>query len=134
MKTTFIIAILSLFGVGTVTAGNAISLLKIDKVREYLQLNPEQYKNIHSAVKQIKNILEEDKKIIDAMKERVTNGDEPGLFEKMSTKRGRGSRIDAIEDLIEEIEDQLSDEQKIKFKNIDKPVLKGLEKKEIFGE
>jgi len=134
MKTTFIVTILSLFAIGTITGENEISLLEIDKVREYLQLNPEQYKNIHSAVKQIKNILEEDKKIIAALRERIKNGDEPGLFEKMSTRRGRGSRIDAVDDLIEEIEDQLSDEQKIKFKNIKKPVLKGLEKKEIFGE
>ncbi len=50
----------------------------------------------------------------------------------MSAKIGRGSRIDAIEDLIKEIEDQLNNEQKIKIKDIEKPALKGLEKKNIW--
>ncbi len=134
MKTIFIVTILSVFGAGRVTAGDQISLLEMDKVKTYLHLDAAQYKKIILAVEQIKNILEEDKKIITALKERIKNGDEPGLFDKMSTKRGRGKRINAIEELIEGIEDQLSDKQKIKFKNIDKSVLKGLEKKEIFGE
>ena len=68
------------------------------------------------------------------LKERVKSGDEPGFFEKIGVKRGRDSRAGDIEDLIEEIEDKLNDEQKIKFKNIDKPELKSLEKKEIFGK
>ena len=85
-------------------------------------------------IEQIKWILDEDRNIIAEIKERVNNGDEPGFFEKIGVKRGRDSRKGDIEDLIEEIEDQLNDQQKNKFKTIEKPGLKSLEKKEIFGK
>jgi hypothetical protein len=134
MKTIFIVAILIVCSAAPVTAEDQISLLEMDKVKTYLRLDAAQYKKIILAVEQIKNIHEKDKIIIDALKERIKNGDEPGLFEKMSTKRGRGKRIDSIDELIEKIENLLNTEQKIKYKNIIKPVLKGLEKKEIFEE
>ncbi len=134
MKTMFIVAILSMISAASVKAGDQISLLEMEKVRAYLHLDAVQYKKTILAVEQIKSIHEKDKIIIGALKERIKNGDEPGLFEKMSAKRGRGSRIDSIDDLIEEIEHLLTTEQKVKYKNIIKPVLKGLEKKEIFGD
>ncbi len=134
MKTIFIVATLIACSAAPVTAGDQISLLEMEKVKAYLRLDAAQYKKIILAVEQIKNIHEKDKYIIDALKERIKNGEEPGLFEKMSTKRGRGSRIDSIDELIEEIENLLSTEQKLKYINIIKPVLKGLEKKEIFRE
>ena len=100
-------------------------------MKEYLALSDKQYKTINAPLGQIKGILEEDKKIISELKERFKNGDEPGFFEKIKVKRGRDNRVDKIEDLLEEIEDQLNDEQKIKYKNIKKPVLKSLNKKEL---
>ena len=42
-------------------------------------------------IEQIKRILDEDKKIIAELKERVKSGDEPGFFEKIGVKRGRDS-------------------------------------------
>ncbi len=116
------------------SAQDKISLTEVDKVKEYLSLNDAQYNSINKSVKEIESILLEDKNIINGLKERVKNGDEPGFFEKIKVKRGRDSRAGDIEDLIENIEDQLNDQQKNKFKNIIKPGLKSLEKKEIFGE
>lgn len=116
-----------------ISAQSQISLLDIDKVKDYLSLSSQQTEKINPMIEQIKNILEEDKKIIEKIKERVKNDDEPGFFEKIGVKRGRDSRAGDIEDLIEEIEDKLSEEQKIKFEKVDKPVLKSLDKKEIFG-
>jgi hypothetical protein len=113
---------------------NKVSLLDTEKIKDYLTLSEDQYKTINPMIEQIKWILDEDKKIIAELKERVKNGDEPGFFEKIGVKRGRDSRADDIEDLIEEIEDQLNDQQKNKFKNIEKPELKALDKKEIFGK
>lgn len=115
-------------------AQNKISLLDTEKVNEYLELTQEQTKIINPKIEQIKKILEDDRRIISAIKERVKNDDEPGFFEKIKVKRGRDNRVDKIEDLLEEIEDQLNDQQKIKYKNIEKPKLKGLKKEEIFGK
>lgn len=134
MKIKFLIIVLSLIVVKTITAQSQISLLDTVKVKDYLTLSEDQYKTINPMIEQIKGILEEDKKIIAEIKQRVENDDEPGFFEKIGVKRGRDSRKGDIEDLIEEIEDQLNDQQKIKFKNIEKHELKSLEKKEIFGE
>ena len=134
MKIKFLIIVLSLIVVKTITAQSQISLLDTVKVKDYLTLSEDQYKIINPMIEQIKGILEEDKKIIAEIKQRVENDDEPGFFEKIGVKRGRDSRKGDIEDLIEEIEDQLNDQQKIKFKNIEKHELKSLEKKEIFGE
>ncbi len=116
------------------SAQDKISLTEVDKVKEYLSLNINQYNSIKNIVKEIDSVLEEDKKIISGLKERVKNDDEPGFFEKIKVKRGRDSRVSKIEDLIEKIEDQLNEQQKNKFKNIEKPELRPLEKKEIFGE
>lgn len=113
---------------------NKISLLDTEKVKDYLELSKEQIKIIVLKIEQIKAIIEEDKKIIAELKERVKSGDEPGFFEKIGVKRGRDKRSSQIEDLINEIGNQLNDQQKIKYKNIDKPELKSLEKKEIFGK
>ena len=134
MKINYLVIILSLIVAKTISAQSQISLLDTEKVKDYLTLSSDQYKTINPKIEQIKSILDEDKKIIEEIKERVKNGDEPGFFEKIGVKRGRDSRRSDIEDLIEEIEDQLKDLQRIKFKNIEKPVLKSLEKKEIFGE
>lgn len=113
---------------------NKISLLDTEKVNEYLELTPKQIKIINPKIEQIKAILEEDKKIISEIKERVKNDDEPGFFEKIGVKRGHDKRASQIENLIDEIEDHLNDQQKIEFKNIEKPELKPLKKEEIFGK
>lgn len=134
MKVKLFAILLGLISATTITAQNQVSLLEMDKVKEHLTLSEEQYKTINTMVEQIKGILEEDKKIIASLKERIKNDDKPGFFEKIKVKRGRDNRVDKIEDLLEEIEDQLNDQQKIKYKNIEKPELKGLQKEEIFGK
>lgn len=115
-------------------AQNKISLLDTEKVNEYLELTQGQTKIIQPKIEQIKTILEDDKRIISAIKERVKNDDEPGFFEKIGVKRGHDKRASQVEDLIDEIEDQLNDQQIQKFKNIEKPELKPLKKEEIFGK
>ena len=115
-------------------AQNQVSLLEMDKVKEYLTLNEKQIESINKLVGQIKEIIEEDNKVIEKVKERVKNNDEPGFFEKIGVKRGHDKRASKIEDLIDEIEDHLNDQQKQKYKNIEKPELKPLKKEEIFGK
>ncbi len=115
-------------------AQNKISLLDSEKANVYLGLTREQIKVITPKIEQIRKILEEDKKIIEEIKERVKNDDEPGFFEKIGVKRGHDKRASKVEDLIDEIEDQLNDQQKIRFKNIEKPELKPLKKEDVFGK
>ena len=134
MRNKIVAFILIIIFNGLGFAQNKISLLDTEKANAYLELTREQNKVITLKVEQIKKILEEDKKIIEKIKERVKNNDEPGFFEKIGVKRGHDKRASQIEDLIDEIEDQLTDQQKNKFKNIEKPGLKSLEKKEIFGK
>ncbi|HMN25225.1 MAG TPA: hypothetical protein PKE38_12020 [Ignavibacteriaceae bacterium] len=134
MKNKIIAFILVLILVNLGFPQNKISLLDTEKVNEYLELTPKQIKIINPKIEQIKTILEEDKKIISEIKERVKNDDEPGFFEKIGVKRGHDKRASQIENLIDEIEDHLNDQQKIEFKNIEKPKLKPLKKEEIFGK
>jgi len=134
MKLHVLVILLSLIVAKPISAQNQISLLQAEAVGEYLALSEEQSKAINPIIDRIKEILDEDKKIIADLKKRVLSGDEPGLFEKIRTKRGRDSRASAIEDLIEKVEAQLDSHQKTKFKNIEKPELKPLQKKEVFGE
>jgi len=131
MKVKFLVIILGLIFVSKITAQDQVSLLEIDKVKEYLTLNADQYKTINAKVVQIKEILEEDKKIIAALKVRFKSGDEPGFFEKIKVKRARDNRVSQINDLLDNIEKQLYSGQKNKFKNIAKPGLKALNKKEL---
>lgn len=131
VKVLVFTAIINFIAPGLLTAQNQISLLETDKVKEYLTLGSEQYKVINTAIEQIKVILEEDKKIISKLRERFKSGDEPGFFEKIKVKLARDSRVDKIDDLLDDIENQLEGEQKIKLKNIKKPALKPLSKKEI---
>jgi len=113
-------------------AQKQVSLLEMDKVNEYLSLSLDQYKTINEKVEHIKEVLEEDKKIIADLRTRFKNGDEPGFFEKIRVKNARDKRVDKIEELLDSIEKQLDNEQKIKYRNnIDKPVLKALDKKEL---
>lgn len=115
-------------------ASSRWSLLEMDSLRIYLSLTENQHTVIAANVERIKAILYKDKILIENVKARIAKGDEPGLFEKIKVKRGRDDRIDAIEQLIITIENQLNERQKILFLNVEKPVLKSLEKKEIFGE
>jgi len=71
MKIKFII-IFGLIISGTVSAQNQISLLDAENVKEYLTISSEQYKTIIPLIKQIKSLLEADKKIIGVLKERIT--------------------------------------------------------------
>ncbi|OGU38598.1 MAG: hypothetical protein A2315_07815 [Ignavibacteria bacterium RIFOXYB2_FULL_35_12] len=134
MKSKIIAVIIGLIIIIPISAQNKISLLETKQVNEYLILRAEQSKIINPMIEQINKILEEDKNIITELKKRFDNGDEPGIFEKISVKRGRDKRAGDIEDLIEEIEDQLSDEQKIKYKEIEKSKLKSLSKEELLGK
>jgi len=122
---------LNITGVLSFPAQNQISLLEIAKVKEYLTLSADQTKNINPAIEKIKVILEQDKKIISKLRARFKNGDEPGFFEKINVKRARDSRVDQVEELLKDIEHLLNDDQKIKYKNIEKPALKSLNKKEL---
>lgn len=131
MKVKFLVIILGLIFVSKINAQDQVSLLEIDKVKEYLTLNADQYKTINTKVVQIKEILEEDKKIIAVLKARFKSGDEPGFFEKIKVKRARDNRVSKINDLLDDIEKQLNSGQKNKFKNIAKPGLKALNKKEL---
>jgi len=131
MKVKFLVIILGLIFVSKINAQDQVSLLEMDKVKEYLTLNADQYKTINAKVVQIKEILEEDKKIIAALKARFKSGDEPGFFEKIKVKRARDNRVSEINDLLDDIEKQLNSGQKNKFKNIAKPGLKALNKKEL---
>lgn len=131
VKRKIIAAILYLVISTSLTAQNQISLLEVDKVKESLTLNEKQYKAINPMIEQIKIILEEDKKIISKLRERFKSGDEPGFFEKIKVKLARDSRVGKIDDLLDDIENQLNDEQKIRYKNIEKPALKSLSKKEL---
>lgn len=126
----FLFSILFAFAT-LLSAQENISLTEIEKVKEYLSLNDVQYNAIKNIVKEIETIIEEDKKIITGLKDRVKNDDEPGLFEKIKVKRGHDKRADQIEELLEEIEDQLTGAQKDKYKNVAKPYLKPLSKKEL---
>ncbi len=115
------------------SAQDKISLTEVEKVKVYLSLNDSQYNSIKKNVTEIESILDEDKRIIEDLKKRVMNDDEPGFFEKIKAKRGRDDRVSKIKDLKKKIERQLNDEQKEKYKNIIKPDLQGLSKEEIFG-
>ncbi len=134
MRNKLIALILVMILANLTFSQNKVSLLDTEKVKDYLTLSEGQYKTINPMIEQIKWILDEDKKIIAKLKERVKSGDEPGFFEKIGVKRGRDSRAGDIEDLIDEIEDQLNDQQKSKFKNIEKPELKSLKKEDVFGK
>ncbi len=134
MKSKIIAVIFGIVLLIPISAQNQISLLDTEKVKDYLTLSSQQSQKINPKIEQIKNILEEDKKILTDLKERFNSGDEPGFFEKIGVKRGRDSRASYIEDLIEEIEDQLNSEQKIQFKEINKPKLYSLSKEELFGK
>lgn len=115
-------------------AQNKISLLDSEKANAYLELTREQIKVINPKVEQIRKIIEEEKMIIEKIKERVRNDDEPSFFEKIGVKRGHDKRTSKVEDLIDEIEDQLNDQQKIRFNNIEKPELKAIKKEDVFGK
>lgn len=134
MKMKTIIVIIGLILSVSIFAQSKISLLETNRVNEYLILRSEQSKIINPMIEQINKILEEDKNIITELKKRFDSGDEPGFFEKISVKRGRDRRASDIEDLIEDIEDQLIEEQIIKYKEIEKPKLKSLSKAELLGK
>jgi hypothetical protein len=131
MKVKILVIILGLIFVSKINAQDQVSLLEMDKVKEYLTLNADQYKTINAKVVQIKEILEEDKETIAALKARFKSGDEPGFFEKIKVKRARDNRVDKINDLLDDIKKQLNSGQKNNFKNIAKPGLKALNKKEL---
>ncbi|MFA6596111.1 MAG: hypothetical protein WCS69_00200 [Ignavibacteriaceae bacterium] len=132
MKIKFLVIILGFIIVSTITAQDQVSLLEMDRVKEYLTLNADQYKTINIKVNQIKRILDEDQETIAALKVRFKSGDEPGFFEKIKVKRARDSRVNKIKDLLGDIKNQLNDDQKVKFFKMTKPELKGLKKEEIF--
>lgn len=134
IKIKLIELLFGLFLIIPISAQSNISLLETEKVKDYLSLSSQQSEKINPMIEQIRTILEEDRKIISKIKERVKNDDEPGFFEKIGIKRGRDSRTGDIEYLIEEIKNQLNDYQKIKFENIEKPGLKALKKEDVLGK
>lgn len=134
MKRYYVTSMIILLVMQVSLAQTQVSLLDKDQVKEYLSLSNEQFEKINLKINNIKQILEEDKKIIAEIKERVKNGDEPGFFEKIGVKRGHDKRSSKIEDLIDDIEDQLTDQQKTKFDDIEKPELNALKKEDVFGK
>jgi len=134
MKSKIIAIIFGIVLLIPISAQNQISLLDTERVNDYLSLSSQQISKINPMIEQIKNILEEDIKIIAEIKERVKNDDEPGFFEKIGVKRGHDKRSSKIEDLTDDIEDQLTDQQKTKFNDIEKPELKELKKEDVFGK
>jgi hypothetical protein len=134
MKSKIIAFIFGIVLLIPISAQNQISLLDTERVNDYLSLSSQQISKINPMIEQIKNILEEDIKIIAEIKERVKNDDEPGFFEKIGVKRGHDKRSSKIEDLTDDIEDQLTDQQKTKFNDIEKPELKELKKEDVFGK
>ena len=134
MKNKIIAIVIGVILAIPIYAQSKISLLDTEKVNEYLELTPKQIKIINPKIEQIKTILEEDKKIISEIKERVKNDDEPGFFEKIGVKRGHDKRASQIEDLIDDIEEQLNNQQKIWFINIEKPKLKAIKKEGVLGK
>lgn len=131
MKRYYITIMVTLLVMQVSLAQKKVSLLDENQVKEYLSLSDEQFEKVNSKINSIKQILDEDNKIISDLRKRFNSGDEPGFFEKISVKRGRDKRADNIKNLIEDIEYQLINEQKMKFKNVDKPFLKSLSKEEL---
>jgi len=134
MKNKIIAIIIGVILAIPISAQSQISLLDTEKVKDYLSLSSQQSEKIDPKIEQIKTILEEDKKIISEIKERVKNDDEPGFFEKIGVKRGHDKRASQIEDLIDDIEEQLNNQQKIWFINIEKPKLKAIKKEGVLGK
>ncbi|MDT3695878.1 MAG: hypothetical protein ROY99_05750 [Ignavibacterium sp.] len=134
MNTKIFLVSILLTVTALLSAQDKISLTEVEKVKVYLSLNDSQYNSIKKNVTEIESILDEDKRIIEDLKKRVMNDDEPGFFEKIKVKRGRDDRVSKIKDLKKKIEKQLNDEQKEKYKDIIKPDLQGLRKEEIFGQ
>jgi len=116
MKNKIIAIIIGVILAIPISAQSQISLLDTEKVKDYLSLSSQQSEKIDPKIEQIKTILEEDKKIISEIKERVKNDDEPGFFEKIGVKRGHDKRASQIEDLIDEIEDQLMTSKKLSLR------------------
>ena len=87
MKRYYVTSMIILLVMQVSLAQTQVSLLDKDQVKEYLSLSNEQFEKINLKINNIKQILEEDKKIIAEIKERVKNGDEPGFFEKIGVKR-----------------------------------------------
>lgn len=134
MKTQIVLFILGLIFSKSILAQNNISLLDAEKVKDYLILNQKQFEDVSQKIKLIKTIIEKDENVISTIKLRVKNGDVPGFFEKIGVKRGHDNRESRIEDLVDEIEDRLTEQQKIKFMKIEKPKLKVLKKEDVFGK
>ena len=131
MNAKIIVVIFGLVFLIPIYAQSQISLLDTERVKDYLAFSSKQSEKIIPQIELIKNILEEDKKILADLRERFSSGDEPGFFEKINVKRSRNARINQIEELLESIVDNLNDPQKIKYKDIKKPALKSLNKKEL---
>ncbi|MBK7105958.1 MAG: hypothetical protein IPH62_11805 [Ignavibacteriae bacterium] len=134
MKTQIVLFILGLIFSKSILAQNNISLLDAEKVKDYLILNQKQFEDVSQKIKLIETIIEKDENVISTIKLRVKNGDVPGFFEKIGVKRGHDNRESRIEDLVDEIEDRLTEQQKIKFMKIEKPKLKVLKKEDVFGK
>ena len=105
-----------------------------EKSREFLKLNNEQEIFVSEKINQINLIIKKDENIISEIKQRVKNDDEPGFFEKIEIKLGHDKRASQIENLIDEIENELTPQQKIKFQQIEKPKLREIKKEDVFGK
>ena len=134
MKFKYLIIAISHFIVLNISAQEKISLLDTEKSREFLKLNNEQEIFVSEKINQINLIIKKDENIISEIKQRVKNDDEPGFFEKIEIKLGHDKRASQIENLIDEIENELTPQQKIKFQQIEKPKLREIKKEDVFGK
>ncbi|MBK8947262.1 MAG: hypothetical protein IPM32_18630 [Ignavibacteriae bacterium] len=134
MKFKYLVIAISHFIVLNISAQGKFSLLEMEKLKEFLNFNNEQEIFVSEKINQINLIIKKDENIISEIKQRVKNDDEPGFFEKIEIKLGHDKRASQIENLIDEIENELTPQQKIKFQQIEKPKLREIKKEDVFGK
>lgn len=134
MRLKILIYLLMIIASSSLFAQDKITLFDVEKARQFLSLDKNQMEKIMPKIIRIKVIREEDQKIITNIQKRFQEGDEPGLFEKIKIKMARGKRQSEIRELVDEIEDLMTDKQKEKFSTMEKPYLPDLTKQDISGE
>lgn len=105
------------------TKTSEIRLLNFDEVKSYLSLDAEQQTKIKPLIKEIKTIIEQNEKAMQDMRSKMQSMGmpDPSLREKMM--KDRAEKQDKINGLVMQIEQDLNDDQLVKFKNIEKPNL-----------
>jgi hypothetical protein len=98
---------------------DSISLLDVKKVSDYLGLSEAQLDSVKRRIEQIQNIVDEDKKAREEMRAKFMSGE--GGFDRESMQAMRAERDERqkkIGALVDEIQKNLTDDQKAKFANV----------------